>query len=381
MHYERWERLEVSATPEKIVVLVDYRGHFWSSVRKIDIGMNLDALEAAFADLGVTVEILRFPEVDLRRRSFAGLPVLYQSSEDRGSLYKGYIEDIVLGLTLQGAVPVPRFECLRAHHNKVFMEILRDVSDDLGLQAVGSRSFGTLEDYEHYHEKTDAAQVIKSAEGSSSLGVALLDDVGARHRLPRRLSRSYHLIDSAKNRAKIFLRPWYAAKSNHRRKFIVQDFVPELAGDFKVLVYWDRYYVLQRGNRKNDFRASGSGLFEYRRELPDGLLDFVKAVFRGFEVPCISIDLAWTGSEFIPLEFQFVTFGSYTLVHSPFYFVAAESGNGWTVVEEPSQLEEVFARSVVAFLRQSERTVPEAHRKARALWGGDRHRQAANGCL
>lgn len=351
----------MSATPEKIIMLVDYRGHFWSSVRKKDIGMDLEALEAAFVELGVTVEFLCFPEVDLRRRSFVGLPVLYQSSEDRGSLYKGYIEDIVLGLTLQGAVPVPRFECLRAHHNKVFMEILRDVSGEPRLQGVRSRTFGTLEDYERYHDKTDATQVIKSAEGSTSTGVALLDGVGARRRLPRKLSRSYHLIHAAKNRAKLHLRPWYAAKSNHRRKFIVQDFVPGLSGDFKVLVYWDRTYVLQRSNRKNDFRASGSGLFEYRRDLPDGLLDFVRAVFRGFEVPCISIDLAWTGSEFIPLEFQFVFFGSYTLERSPFYFVEAESGDGWTVVEEPSQLEEVFARSVVEFLQRGERTVPEAH--------------------
>jgi hypothetical protein len=351
----------VSVTPEKIIVLVDYRGHFWSSVRKNDIGMDLEVLEATFAELGFTLEFMRFPEVDLRRRSFAGLPVLYQSSEDRGSLYKGYIEDIVLGLMLQGAVPVPHFACLRAHHNKVFMEILRDVSSEPRLQGVGSRTFGTLEDYEHYHEKTDVTQVIKSAEGSSSLGVALLDGAGARRRLPRKLSRSYHLVDAAKNRAKIHLRPWYAAKSNHRRKFIVQDFVAGLSGDFKVLIYWDRYYVLQRSNRKNDFRASGSGLFEYRRDLPTGLLDFVRAVFRSFEVPCISIDVAWTGSEFIPLEFQFVLFGSYTLVRSPFYFVAAESGDGWTVVEEPSQLEEVFARSVAAFLKHGERTVPEAY--------------------
>jgi hypothetical protein len=351
----------VNAVPEKIIALVDYRGHFWSSVRRNDIGMDLDRLEAGFTKEGLAVEFLRFPEVDLRKRSFAGLPVVYQSSEDRGSLYKGYIEDIILGLTLRGAVPVPRYECLRAHHNKVFMEILRDVSDDARLQGVRARGFGTLEDYERYHESTDATQVIKSAEGCRSLGVALLDSASARRRLPPKLSRSFHLIDAAKNRAKVRLRPWYVAKSDHRRKFVVQEFVPSLTCDFKVLVYWDRTYVLQRGVREHDFRASGSGLFEYRKDLPDGLLDFVQEVFRGFDVPCISIDLAWTGSEFLPLEFQFVLFGTYTLERAPFYFVKAESGDRWTVVEKPSELEEVFAHSVVAFLRHGEPVAPDAH--------------------
>jgi len=49
----------------------------------------------------------------------------------------------------------------------------------------------------------------------------------------------------------------------HRSKFIVQEFIPDLSNDWKVLVFWDKYYVLRRKNRPNDFRASGSGLFSF----------------------------------------------------------------------------------------------------------------------
>jgi hypothetical protein len=335
-----------------ILVLLDYRGHFWMSRRMKDVGMDLEALEAAFAHRGLSVEFLRFPEVDLRSRSYTGLPVLYQSSEDRDSLYKGYIEDVVLALALQGAIVLPGYEYLRAHNNKVFMELLRDLHAHEGLQSIRARPYGTLEDYRRHAEPTQQSQVIKSAEGATSSGVSLMDGPHARLKLPARLSRSLHLVDAAKNRVKLHLRPWYDARSDHRRKFIVQEFVAGLAGDYKVLVYWDRYYALERSNRKNDFRASGSGLFTYRRDLPEGLLTFAKGVFGVFDVPCMAIDIAWTGQDFIVLEFQFVRFGSYTLEASPFYFVEAAGGKGWTVVEEASRLEDVFARSVVAFLEQ-----------------------------
>ena len=84
----------------------------------------------------------------------------------------------------------------------------------------------------------------------------------------------------------------YVPYSMHRQKFLVQEFIPGLQGDFKVLVYWDRYYVVSRNNRPGDFRASGSGLLTWPEDPPGGLLEYAQRVFNHFRVPMISLDIA-----------------------------------------------------------------------------------------
>jgi hypothetical protein len=129
---------------------------------------------------------------------------------------------------------------------------------------------------------------------------------------------------------------------------VSQTFIPELSGDFKVLVYWDKYYVLGRRNRPADFRASGSGLFSWPEEPPLDLLDYAKRVFDYFKVPVISLDIALSGDTPVLIEFQFVNFGPLTMEHSHWYFVQSEQ-NSWKKVEGKSMPEVEFARSVVRY--------------------------------
>ena len=60
----------------------------------------------------------------------------------------------------------------------------------------------------------------------------------------------------------------YVRESWNRGKIVVQEFIPGLKNDYKVLIFGSKYYVLYRRVREGDFRASGQGLLEYRRELP-----------------------------------------------------------------------------------------------------------------
>jgi len=140
----------------------------------------------------------------------------------------------------------------------------------------------------------------------------------------------------------------YAAKSNHRSKFLIQNFVEGMDGDYKVVVYGQKYYVLSRKNRKNDFRASGSGIFEWSEEPVDGLFDFSKSVLESLDTPYISLDVGYLDSAFYLIEFQCLHFGNYTLEGSSFYFT--KSDTGWDRVVEESILEREFARAVVGYI-------------------------------
>ena len=340
-------------TRNEICVLTDYRGAFYSTLRSSAgiCSFDLDILRQAFDKLGTTATIRPYASIDFRKESFRDKVVVYQSAEGPDPLYKDYLEDLLLGIQLQGGVLVPSFRYFRSHHNKVFMEVLRDISADTLLQRrIESRYFGTFEDFAQ--RQFDYPQVFKKAWGAGSSGVRLATGVKEGRQIASKLSRSsVGLIETAREWYHRLSRKkqGYVAASLNRTKFVVQTFVPELAGDFKVLVYWDKYYVLGRRNRPGDFRASGSGLFVWPDEPPLQVLTYAKHVFDYFQVPVISLDIALSGDMPILIEFQCVDFGPLTMESSDRYFV--QSGqNSWKKVEGKSTPEVEFARSVVRYI-------------------------------
>jgi len=337
---------------KNIILLADYRGHFYSSVVYKEASMDVPRLQDYFQERGFSITLKRFPEIDFRTENYRSQYILYQSSEDRDLFYKSYIEDILLGLQLQRAILIPAFELFRAHHNKVFMEILRDTCPYSPIQSVVSKGYGTFEDFKADFLRYSGSVVIKPSAGAASHGVKLLQNDADKEKLGRRISRSFHLMDALKDLVKPYFRYKYIHKSNHRRKFIIQDYVQKLEYDYKILIYWDKYYVLRRQNRKNDFRASGSGLFEWIETVPDELLEFAKAVFESFDCPYISLDIGYDGNTAYLFEMQFLSFGNTTIIRAHCYFSFQEGQ--WVRVEEKPNLEYEFARSVAYFIESQE---------------------------
>ena len=143
--------------------------------------------------------------------------------------------------------------------------------------------------------------------------------------------------------------PNFKPQSSARRKIVVQNFIDGLSCDYKVLVFGSKYYVLQRGVRPGDFRASGSGLFEFPQELSNGFLDFARQVYESFDVPFISMDIAQKGNEFYLIEFQFVAFGTYTLEKANWHFEC--SGNSWQKIASNDNLEQEFCNAIDRYIQ------------------------------
>lgn len=331
---------------KNILILVDDRGQFYSSTREPGGSMNINLIAERFRDLGYSVVIKGFSEIKFKEGNYQDFFVLYQSTEDPDLRYKDYIEDILLGLQLSGAKLIPRFEYFRAHYNKVFMEILREKMNYGGN--LYCSHFGTLEELRKSKYEFTYPVVIKPGAGSRSKSVSLAINKKQLYKLATRVSSSPSLVNIKRSLKSVFSSKPYKKISNNRRKFIVQEYISGLSGDYKILVFGGRYYVVRRENRPNDFRASGGGLLSFPEAVSGELLTYAQHIFEKSETPFMAMDIADSGGKYNLIEFQFVPLGNYALEKSSFYF--KKILGKWQLIRESSHLEEVFVESVDKYL-------------------------------
>ena len=337
----------------KIYLISDYQGRFGTKFTGVPYrsGMDKKLLKNRFLAHGIEAVFVKASEVSELEGQIKDQVFLYTSSEDRGGYYKSYIEDVVLSLECRNAIIIPAFRFLRAHNNKVLVELLRKEWGTATGDNLNSICYGCIEEIKQSDFLMKFPVVIKKPEGYKSREVYLARSRQEYLRKASRLSRSINYKNLVKDRLRELIHKGFIRESQHRKKLVVQEFVPGLKNDWKILAFGDKYYPLLRRTRKNDFRASGSGLLSFPEELPDGLLDAIERVVKYFNVPQLSADIGFDGTRFYIFELQFVYFGTYTIEHSPFYFTR-EDGK-WIRKEELSVLEEEYVASIVSYLRRN----------------------------
>lgn len=268
--------------------------------------------------------------------------VIYTSSEEEN--IRSYIKDIMY-LVSKKCVIVPNLDALMAHENKGFQQLYRSF-----------HGFGNLEG-KYFYDIDDAPKqypfVYKSVTGAGSSGVKLinnnndLQEVRSYFKtgLKRRLIKYIRKIHLSKQEYAI-----YSYRYKATRLSVSQEFIPDLKGDYKILIFGKKFFVLKREVRSGDFKASGSGIFTFpgKDEVPDRLLNFSKSVFDKLDVPYVSMDIADSNSECHLIEYQATNFGPYTLVNSPGYF--QEHGRRWVYIKGSSDLEKEFSQALLDFL-------------------------------
>jgi glutathione synthase/RimK-type ligase-like ATP-grasp enzyme len=334
----------------RIVALCDYKGNFGSKYfsQPYRSGMDRQVLQSIFTSLGHQLEFCRFVEI-YKLEDIQDSVVIYTGQEDPGFYYRSYIEDCILSLDLQGVQVIPSYQFLRAYNNKVFMEMLRRQLLPERYQ-LWSRQYGCRDELMSQIAEINFPVVVKSSAGAGSRGVFIAQDSKELTKISKRVSRTRNFKEEIWDIGREKKYPDYAPISRYRMKFIVQEYVPGLNNDWKVLVFYDRFYVLRRNNRPHDFRASGSGLFSFDKEVDHSLLDAAYDIYRRAGLPMISLDLAKAESRIILIEMQFVAFGTSTLEKSPYY--CQRTGQGWEQVFRKSVLEEEYARSISQYLKE-----------------------------
>jgi len=312
--------------------------------------MDKELLRKYFTELGYEIEFVNFSQLNFREVNYKNKFILYTSSEDNKLIYKSYIDDILYGLFLQGANLLPAYSYFKAHSNKVFMEILRDTSSIEEIKNIRSYYYGTFEEMKEKLTDYNDNIVIKPSSGAMSKGVKLATNNKDLHKFAKRISRSSTSLLDFKDYLRFLKHKNYVRESLHRNKFIIQNFIKDIKNDWKVLIFGKKYYILCRSNRKNDFRASGSGKFKFTEKFSYLILDFAKIIYSDFKVPNLSIDVIFDGQICYLIEFQAVNFGSTTIEKSPFYFTQRNSK--WIINKKETVLEEEYAKSVDYYLKR-----------------------------
>lgn len=338
---------------KEIILLVDYKGFFGSknNAKPYRSGLRLDRLRELFESNGYHIKIISFSEVDFNE-NWENRLVLYTSQEDINAYYKDYIEDIVFGLEQAGARLIPDFRFLRSHNNKIMMEILRNLTHNDDINRITSRYFGALKEALDVKDELTYPCVLKRADGAMSSNVAIIKNQSELAPKIRKLCETKDFLLDLKDYGRPYLHQGYTKESRYRKKFVIQKFIPGLNRDWKVLVFNKKYFIVERGMKKGDFRASGSGLFACGSEasFPEGIFEYAQKIYDTLNVPCLSIDIGFADNKFYLFEFQALYFGSKGHWMSDCYFQLDDSTLKYKPVFEKLDIEEVFVYAIVQYL-------------------------------
>lgn len=340
----------------KVICLTDYKGNFVSKWNDVPYrsGMDKDLLKKYFKENDTLIEFKKLSQIKFDKSEINDHIFIYASSEDLGYHYKSYIEDIVLGIEEAGGKVIPEYKFLRAHNNKVFMEILRKNLELPGGKTLDSDCYGTLEELLDNRKNIKYPVIFKLAEGSSGSNVELVNNEDDLLLSIKKYCRTRHIKYDLRDFARAIKRKGYKKESLYRNKFILQSFVPNLLNDWKVYVFYDKYFIFYRPIFKHRvFKASGGGYDNYffgsKANAPDGIFDFAAEAFKRLDVPNVSLDIAFDGKSFYLFEFQCLNFGTAGIVYSDEYFI--KKNNAWVEEKNNKVIEKEYVESIVKYLK------------------------------
>ncbi len=325
---------------KRIVILTDYNGHIGQKIHAWE-SISVSEIIRCFNDYGYEVDTVSYADVANGIVVVQDCFVVHSSSQK--SEYKMFIDDVLYNLIKYNNILIPGYEIFRCHENKGYQEIYKRRLDINSLEAF---YYGHVTELKREY---NFPLILKTVDGFGSSGVFL---VMSYNNLIKRVLNLYKISfkEVIKKIVGFEMEPkrWY--RGYLERRFIIQEFVPELAYDYKVLVFGSKYYLLKRNVCKGDFKASGSGLFEYVKLDNYEILDYSQKIYKSLKVPYLSLDICQNGGVYSLIEFQGVHFGPLTMMKSEGYYVSRK-GN-WSYIEGKSILEKEFTSSIHRFIEE-----------------------------
>lgn len=209
----------------------------------------------------------------------------------------------------------------------------------IGAPLVKSYIFYSRQDAFDWINKTTFPKVFKLRGGAGSINVRLVKTRKKAMRLVKKsfgkgfpstnyvslLKDRFWVVKRDKNIAAIIgvikgfgrlFVPYESQRFFHKQKGYVyfQDFIPNNNYDTRLIVIGDRCFGVRRYCRKNDFRASGSGILAYEQELFD--IKCIKSAFeiaRKLKSQSIAMDFVSDGKEWkiVEISYSFIMGKSY----------------------------------------------------------------------
>lgn len=321
-----------------VLLITDFRGLIPQRIMHWD-GYDLDVLQKTLERGGVEAKIIGAHAVSFQEHLTGNrCAAIYASSQMPN--YKQYLQDIIANLHFSGVQLFPGFDHMLAHEDKAFQALRLQRTD---IAAPRSSVFGDKMHAYEFLAKASYPLVGKTASGYASRGVRLIRDEAEGKAFVKRNMRD-RVLQKGRNK---LTRAWQRAVPPDPVLGLVifQDYVPNLKGDWKVLIWGDKACGLHRENRPNDFRASGSGRIAFV-DVPTDVLDFAYAALAKLDLPWGSLDIAYTDQQCLLLEYQAIHFGLTTAEKGLHYYVRIAPGQ-WQKHMGRIQIETEMANTVL----------------------------------
>jgi glutathione synthase/RimK-type ligase-like ATP-grasp enzyme len=331
---------------------------FYGQTRKAWVSMNADHIENRLKSLGCSVKQLNIQQVFNKNISLSGHTILYSFSQKEN--VRHYIRDIAFHLNKTNRL-IPCIDLLFCHENKGYQELYKR---DRGLTGLKAWYFSSLEDIDTYDIPYPV--VLKTVSGSNGKGVFLVRD---RKALEKRVHTLTHLNVWTKLdliRRRYFRKRTYPDYPNHddyqdylqykeyitkHQNFILQEFIPNLTYDTRVLALEGKFFVTRRHTRKNDFRASGTKKYDFDFTPENDLLVYAEKTARLLNSPFLSMDIVHDGKNYYLIEFQASHFGVSAITKSRGYYI--REGSRWKFRGNNQEVEVEIADALDRYLKRT----------------------------
>ncbi|MEE4311245.1 MAG: hypothetical protein V2J62_05195 [candidate division KSB1 bacterium] len=344
---------------DKSIVILTGNRNFFGQTRKPWVSMDVDLIEAALRDHGYPVQQHTFSDVINRAIPVQDAIIFYTFSQKRNR--REYLRDAIYFLNSGTNILIPSMELLHCHENKGFQELYKR---QIGVHSLSAYYFSSVSEISEYDIKYPV--VFKTVTGSNAKGVFLAHSEKELLKIISRVSPRQYATSLDLLRRKYFRKkksykeyPDYNNRTDfHQYKdyilkevnFILQEFVPDLNFDYRVLTLFDRYFVVRRATKEDDFRASGAKRFSIVENADERLLNYAKQIYGKFDTPFLSMDICQKGDDFYMLEFQALHFGVNVLVKNSGYYVQENSHWRFQPLDRIS-IEDEISRALIGYIR------------------------------
>ena len=334
---------------KKIIILTNYKNIIPQRKNEIE-GLRLDIISKVLRDEGFDIEemtIHTFISYLNRKENIKGIYFFYTSSQYPN--YKSFIQDILIQITLRGGILIPEFRHFLAHENKNFQELEKV---RIGIKSPHGIPVGTFEEGVKVLNSVVYPIVIKKSTGFRSRNVKLARNMREGKKILYKILESnfkfdidslYYLYRRIKN------------KKHYPRKFgkvIIQEYIPNLTHDWKILVLGKACFCLKRIVKKNDFRASGSKLYEMDINPPKNVLDFALTCKEQLKCPNVSLDIFENKGDIELIEYQVVHFGLLSAMMNDYYFELVNES--WKKKKITNELEHFIGIGICEYINTIE---------------------------
>jgi glutathione synthase/RimK-type ligase-like ATP-grasp enzyme len=341
---------------QKIYILTG-NNFFFGQTRKPWVSMNVDKIINVIKNNDFPVEKYTFHEIVNGKKTIENGIVFYTFSQKLNS--RNYIKDVVRFLDSNNNILIPSYDLLLCHENKGYQELFKK---RLNLDSLKYFYFSNINELSGY--EINFPIVLKSVDTSNGKFVFKINnEVELKQKIEQlvrqnfftkmdlirrkyfRKNKSYEYYPKYSNRKDYLQYRDYILKEHN---FILQEFIPGLKCDYRVLVVSDKFYVMKRLTREGDFRASGTKIQEYDIAVEDNLLNYAKEISAKFDTPFISLDIGLYENKYYLFEYQALHFGINVVVKTRGYY-QLKNGN-WKFIESDPLIEEVIGNGLVDYI-------------------------------